>query len=62
MGEVGLPLSSIISVCDENDGPNVDSNASAEGNCATVELVLRGESGSLLCDRGLFVIDEGCET
>ena len=54
-------MSSLIIFCDENDGPNVDINASAEGNCDMVvfEEVLRGERGSLLSDRGLFINGEG---
>ena len=59
MGDVGRSLSSRTTFWDENDGPNVDSNASAEGSCDAMELeLLRGESGNLLCDRGLFVNDE----
>lgn len=57
MGEVGLELSSVTTFCDENDGPNAVSNASAEGNDDKLVL-LRGERGSLLSDRGLFVIDK----
>jgi hypothetical protein len=37
---------------DEKDGPNVDSNASAEGICATPTGGPRGERG--IFDRGLF--------
>ena len=59
VGEIGLPPPSLSSmVCDENDGPNADSSASADGNCWGLALPpLRGERGSLLNDRGVFVSD-----
>jgi hypothetical protein len=53
-GEVGRSLSSMKTFCDENDGPNVDSNASADGSCDPVACVPQGERGSL----GLFVNDD----
>jgi len=56
LGDVGIPLSSTF--CDEKDGPNAVSNASAEGaKDSMVVLPLRGERGSLLSDRGLFTDD-----
>lgn len=50
MGDMDRSLlaSSTITCCDENDGPNVDSNASMDGNCDPTEFVLRGERGNLL--------------
>mmetsp|Transcript_7067 Transcript_7067/g.12529 ORF Transcript_7067/g.12529 Transcript_7067/m.12529 type:complete len:251 (-) Transcript_7067:342-1094(-) len=50
----------MMTFCVENDGPKVEINASAEGNCATLAFSAcwRGDRGSLLCDRGLFVNDE----
>lgn len=57
MGEIGRSLSSITTFCDENDGPNVDSNKSKEGICDELAEA-RGERGSLpCCDLGLFVND-----
>ena len=58
-----LEVLSSISVWDENDGPKVDSNASAEGNCApgTVSVLFRGDNGSFefIGPRGLFAIVAG---
>ena len=60
VGDAGLPSLSSTTFCDENEGPKVDSSKSADGSCDGVASValLRGERGSLLVDRGLFVSDE----
>jgi len=44
-------------ICDENDGPNVDSSASAEGSCNPVACAPQGDSGTLAFSvgQGLFV-------
>lgn len=54
-------MSSRMTFCDEKDGPNVDSNASAEGNCGPVAVLLvllRGDSGSFVGGRGLLASDD----
>ena len=59
-GGVGRSLpSSTKTICDENDGPNVDSSASAEGSCDPAACAPQGDSGTLAFSvgRGLFVDD-----
>jgi len=59
-GDVGRSLpSSTKTICDENDGPNVDSSASAEGSCDPAACAPQGDSGTLAfpVGRGIFVDD-----
>lgn len=56
-GSVDSPVLSSMTFCDENDGPNADSKASAEGSGDVASF--RGERGNF----GLFVNDEeACNT